>query len=158
MIKNILMVCTGNTCRSPMAKALLEDMIEKDPVLSKAGIEVLSAGVEQPVFDEATAEAIEAMRDYGLDLGSHRSQRLSDRLVERADLILVMESWHQKTISATFPQCDGKIHLMKEYVGDSGEVEDPYCEGMEVYKKCAADLKNLLLDVVDNIKADAASA
>ncbi len=158
MIKNILMVCTGNTCRSPMARALMADLIQKDPVLLNAGIEVDSAGVEQPVFDEATAEAIEAMCHYGLDLGSHRSQRISDRLVERADLILVMESWHREDITAMLPQCDGKIHLLAEYSGGDGNVDDPYCRGIEAYRECAASLKGMLTELVNKIKADIASA
>jgi len=153
MIKRVLFVCTGNLCRSPMAQVLFQDIVSKDAELSAAGIEADSAGTD-PAFDEATAEAVEAMRGYGLDLSSHRSKPVSERLVDWADLILVMEPWHQIHVTSMFPGAKGKTHLLTEYAGGRGIVADPYGSGTEVYVERAALLHSLLLKVAGRLKAD----
>ena len=153
MIKRVLFVCTGNLCRSPMAQVLFQDIVSNDTALSAAGIEADSAGTD-PAFDNATAEAVEAMRGYGLDLSAHRSKPVSDRLAEWADLILVMEPWQQMHVTSMFPEAKGKTHLLTEYAGGRGIVADPYGSGTEVYVERAALLRSLLLKVADRLKAE----
>ena len=153
MMKRVLFICTGNLCRSPMAQVLFQDIVNSDPELADAGIEADSAGTD-PAFDNATAEAIEAMRGYGLDLTGHRSKPVSGRLVEWADLILVMEPWHQMHVASLFPAAKGKTHLLTEYAGGRGIVADPYGSGIEVYVERAALLHALLLKVADRLKAE----
>ena len=99
MAKKILFVCTGNTCRSPMAKVMLEDMIARDPSLKQAAIEVDSAGVfagKKP----ATQYTREVAGDYGLDLTTHQSKPLHIVLVDWADLVLVMEQDNMEEVQA----------------------------------------------------------
>jgi len=151
MIKRILFVCTGNVCRSPMAKVLFEDILNKHPSLGPAGLEVDSAGTGV-VMDAATPEAIEIMREYGLSLASHRSKPVSASLVDWADLILVMEFWQQAQVVSHSPAAIKKTHILTEYVGEKGDVADPYGCGIEAYRECAALLQHLLNKVAERLK------
>ena len=151
MIKRILFVCSGNICRSPMAKLLFEDMVNKDPVLRSAGIEVDSAGIivsGAPVSQEAIAVA----REYGLDYAGHRSKSLDARLLDRADLVLVMEPWHKEEAVRRAPTAADKTYTLSEYAGEGSDIPDPFGGSIEVYRHCAALLQSLLSRLADKLK------
>ena len=134
-----------------MAKVLLEDIVGKDPVLRSAGIEVKSAGTVGS-GSPATTEAVEVLSDYGLHLSNHRSKPLSSELVDWADLVLVMETGHRQIVASLFSGAAGKTHLLSEYVGEHGDVPDPYSRGIKAYKECAAMLQELLKKVAKKLK------
>jgi len=109
----ILMVCTGNICRSPMAEVMLVD------ALSRCGVddvEVVSAGTWAGAGQPATREAQQVMRQRGIDLTAHRSQPLTAELLDEADLILAMTSVHAREIAEVSPGAVGRTVLMKELV------------------------------------------
>jgi len=114
----ILIVCTGNTCRSPMAEAMLK----------KSGRhEVRSAGVAAETGSVASRGAAVAMSKRGLDLSSHRAQAVSTDLVAWADLILTMTDRHREAVLERFPEAKGKIHTMKGFAlseADRGQQEE----------------------------------
>lgn len=155
MIKRILFVCTGNTCRSPMAQVLLESMISKDQSLQSAGIEVDSAGVYANK-NPATMYTKEAVRDYGLDLTGHQSKLVDAALVDWADLVLVMEQEHRDRIISLYAGAGSKVHLLSEYVGESGDISDPYLGGSQTYRECAALLQSLLNKLADKLGSERA--
>ncbi|WP_261131071.1 low molecular weight protein arginine phosphatase [Bacillus sp. Marseille-Q3570] len=121
---NILFVCTGNTCRSPMAEALLRHY-------SKGEIEVQSAGIYAAYGSPASAKSIEVLKDEGIPC-NHKSQPLTGDLVEWSDLILTMTTQHKQAIISQFPSKLKNVHTIKEHVSDHKETLDKLDE---VYDK-----------------------
>jgi len=151
--KRILFICSGNRCRSPMAKAIFEEMINQDTELQAAGISAQSAGTLDMDSLEPTEEAIQIMRERGLSITGHRSRVVSKEIEEWADIILVMEHKHRHYIATHFPHADRKVALLTEFVGKDEEVPDPIRCGIETYRECADLLESLLSVVVENLKA-----
>lgn len=142
--KNILFVCTGNICRSPMAKVIFEDMVAELPVLRSAGIAVKSAGTLNIDHHKAGDKAIQVMKERGLDLTSHRSKYIDQHLVDWSDIILVMEYEHREYILDQFTHAHNKVQMLSEFAGERGDVPDPIGQGIEIYRQCAEQLTSLL--------------
>ncbi|GMU57054.1 MAG: protein-tyrosine-phosphatase [Candidatus Xenobia bacterium] len=141
-LPRVLFVCSGNTCRSPMAAALAASL---EPALKAS-----SAGVSAVPDQSASEGALESMRARGLDLGAHRSRRLDSRLVEEADLILVMTRAHRRAIEKLFPSAMKRLALLTEYARrgaealgspDGEDVPDPFGRPQSVYDACAEELE-----------------
>lgn len=107
----ILVVCTGNICRSPMGEALLRRALEE---AGHGDVEVASFGTWGLTGSPATGEAVEVMRAQGVDISSHRARALERADVEGADLILAMTSVHLREIEDLAPGSESKVMLMKE--------------------------------------------
>lgn len=138
----ILFVCTGNSCRSPMAEGLLEKMLKYRGIKD---IEVFSAGTS-PVLDAPPSkETIEILREDGIDISTHRGAYVTHDLISGADLILVMGKGHKEEILAMRPDVKDKVFLLKEFAGD-GELDviDPIGQPREIYEKCASEIKGAL--------------
>lgn len=118
-MNNILTICVGNICRSPVAEALLKDRLP--------GCKVWSAGLHAVVGHGAEATAREIAEQYGLDLSAHRAQQVAGWMCTHADLVLVMEASHQQELQKLYPLARGKIRRLGEF-GPQGafEIADPY--------------------------------
>lgn len=118
-MNNIMTVCIGNICRSPVAEALLKDRLP--------GRKVWSAGLHAVVGHGAEATAREIAEQYGLDLSAHRAQQVAGWMCTHADLVLVMEASHQQELQKLYPLARGKIRRLGEF-GPQGafEIADPY--------------------------------
>ena len=120
MFNNILIVCVGNICRSPMAEYLLQHMINKKGI----DIRVSSAGLGALVGQAADEYAIEIMREHGIDGAAHRARQLDGDMVKQNELILVMEHWQKNEIESLYPYARGRVHLLGKW--DDEEISDPY--------------------------------
>ena len=138
----VLLVCTGNTCRSPMASCLLRKGWDEHRAAHGWGpLEIASAGLAAAPGEQASAQAIHAMAELGLDLQSHRSQPISASLVESSDLILVMTEGHRNALLNRWPQLADKIDLLSH---GQGEVSDPFGGSLATYQQCARQMQHYL--------------
>lgn len=140
-MKHILVVCTGNICRSPMAVGLLRDRLHSagydDVVVESAGIYGLH---ESP----ATPYARQVMRDRHIDISDHRSRQLTKEMVQHADIILVMEQYHRWFISSQAKEHKDKLMMMSQLVGKKYNIRDPYRGSRREYEYIAAELEEIV--------------
>ena len=144
----VLLVCTGNTCRSPMAEILCRDLLAKrlgcsiddleDPPQGQREVIVLSAGIAAMMGGRASQEAVDAMAESGLDLRGHQTQPLTEPLVRHADTILTMTRSHREAIAAQWPDAAERTSLL---CTDGMDVSDPIGGTLERYRQCAAQIR-----------------
>lgn len=120
----ILFVCTGNTCRSPMAEGLMKVIAEKE----KLDIIPESAGISAFTGDEVSPNAVKAARKYGCDISTHRARRINSYIIDEADLVVCMTGSHKNALSPFVPP---------EKLIAFGNIPDPYGGDEEVYGLCA---------------------
>jgi len=135
---DILFVCTGNTCRSPMAEALF---LEHHKDLE---IQVTSRGIMVITPSTASKNAIAAMKSKNIDLTNHISKQLSFSDLKKADLVLTMTSAHKSTILRNYPEFSDKVFTLAEYVNDSEDILDPFGGDLTVYMECADKLEKMI--------------
>lgn len=148
-VHRILFVCTGNTCRSAMAVTLWRGA-------AGHAIEVDSVGTMATPGKPSPEEARQVMREYDLDLNSHRSKLPSADLVGWADLVLTMSHLHKDAVVEWYPEAAGKTHLLTEYVGQEGAVPDPIGQPEEEYRRSAAIIADLLKQLKERLSNNAA--
>ncbi|KJR95974.1 MAG: hypothetical protein VR68_16485 [Peptococcaceae bacterium BRH_c4a] len=144
----LLFVCTGNTCRSGMARAMASRELEKDGV---AGVEVLSAGTCAISGQPASPNALAVMQEMGIDLKDHRSAIIDKRMVEEADLILAMTAGHRQAVYELCPEVGPKLHTLAGYALMTGDVHDPYGGDLETYRRVADQLEGMIRSAVDRL-------
>ena len=143
---NILVVCTGNICRSPMA----EGMLKKDLPARLAGrVTVSSAGTHALHGNMAQPHAIEVMQGLGIDISRHRARQMSGALIRNADLILVMEKFHLRLVRVRSMFSSTKVNMLTAYEANTEpfDVPDPMGKGIAAYETSAAIIKNCVKGV-----------
>lgn len=138
---NILIVCTANICRSPVAAAVLRDRLERRGLTDW---QVLSAGTWAMVARGASRNSIVVAQRAGLDITQHRSMMVDERLLNGADLVLAMEIGHAEALRAEFPDQAHKVHLLTEMIGQTYNVADPYGGPLEEYEQMYTGLTEVI--------------
>ena len=145
MKTTILFVCSGNTCRSPMAEAVTRNLLAAalavpESELEKNGFSVLSAGVFAMPGARASPPAVDAVREFGADLSRHRSRQLLPELINQADAIYTMSRAHMRAVLAIAPSAAGKISPLDP----DNDIEDPIGGDVSLYLSLARQMKFLI--------------
>lgn len=129
MIKNVLIVCIGNICRSPIAEALLSTAVKKlhpEVIIQSAGLSALVGQPAHPISQEL-------MLSKNIDISQHRAQQITQELLFSADLILTMDSEQQRFLEKKYPSILGKVHRIGKWQGY--DIQDPFKRPKIIYEQ-----------------------
>lgn len=143
----ILFVCTGNTCRSPMAEGICRNLAEK----LNLDISVSSAGMAVGSDEMANTNAILAAHEHEIDLSGHRARQITPQMLADADIVLTMTRSHADALCLAMPQFKDKIFTLAEYAGESSDVRDPYGGDEFVYRVCFEQMERYIQKILEKL-------
>jgi protein-tyrosine phosphatase len=148
-----LIVCTGNTCRSPMGEGIFRDLIAQrikcaPDEIEQHGVSVMSAGISAMPGGAAASPAIEVMGEAGIDLRAHSSQPVTHEMIQYADLILTLTNGHRNAIVSRWPHLEKRTFTVRR---DNGDISDPIGGSVETYRACAEQIRENLVHWADEI-------
>ncbi|MDR7856960.1 low molecular weight protein arginine phosphatase [Tissierella sp.] len=138
----VLFVCTGNTCRSPMAEGILKS-IAKEKGLD---IDVDSVGISAYDGSQASPNSIEAMKKIKIDISKHKASQLHRDLVDESDLILTLSQSHKEFILSNYPQAKDKLFTLLKYAyGEEKDVADPFGRNLAYYERTRDEIYEAIM-------------
>lgn len=151
---SLLVICRGNICRSPFGERYLRGVLEE----SGDAFEVTSAGF-MSAGHSAPPDAATAAAEHDVDLSDHRSKLITAEAARAADMVLVMEPWHARTMRTSYGVSGGRIFLMGDF--DPGAIErrvvqDPVCRGLGSFRACYRRMELCLRVLAHSLQGEAA--
>ncbi len=139
----ILFVCTGNTCRSPMAEAIFNKIKASDES------HAFSRGISVFFPQNISAKSASALKNYGIEDFKHKSVQISEEDIKESDLVLTMTSSHKMSLKSTYPKYKQKIYTLNEKAyGKDSDIADPYGLSQEEYNICAKNIYDAIERIV----------
>jgi protein-tyrosine-phosphatase len=145
----ILFVCSGNTCRSPMAEALIKQEAARRGI---TGHSFQSAGLNAVEGGRASKYAVEAMAARGIDIDRRLALQVNSQMVLDADVVLAMTKNQAHTLMEELPQYASRVYTLGEYAGVGGDVEDPYNGSAADYEHAARQIEDYVGRVLDRLR------
>lgn len=147
----VVFVCTGNTCRSPMAEHLLKDRLgEEDDVT------VTSAGVTASTGRPPAQPGVEVLKEVGVDsLAMHTSRPVGELELDEGDLVLTMTPAHKNRLPPSITESPARVDVLKEFVGRKGGISDPFGGDVDRYRELREELGPIVDEVYQKLKDDA---
>ena len=143
----VMFVCTGNICRSAIAHGLFEKKLADKKIKN---ISVYSCGTQAAIGDRPTYEAKRVMEEYDVDISKHKATNIRYSKIKEMDLILCATMAHKMEVISIYPELEGKVYTMKEYVNyerqyhNSINIKDPWGYDIETYRSCAGEIDECL--------------
>jgi len=155
--RSILFICDANTCRSPMSEAMLKKMLA-DSKGKTDEVKITSAGISPNARDgsDMTFDARWLLKEEGIHVETFRSRDLKRHreLLEEADLVLTMSQEQKKRVHQLAEANGKEICTLKEFVGEAGDIADPFGRGEEVYDQCRDEIKRCLYKLITRLIPD----
>lgn len=143
----LVFVCTGNTCRSPMAEAIYKNLDKETEV------RVFSRGLVVLFHEPINPKAEVVLNKHDLEINNHISRGIKEYEIDDNTLILTMTDAHKRKLMDTYPNAVN-VYTIKEYVGEGGDVVDPYGGSLVEYEECYIELARLVKKTVYKINED----
>ena len=156
MKKNIIFICSGNTCRSPMAKYIFDYELKSNNI---AGYSSDSAGMFCIAGMPASSNAIAVLNEIGIaEVSKHRSKPVAENALKKSDLIVCLTLNIKRTIQINYPELIKKLRVLKEFsvsetgANDNQDIRDPFGCGIPEYRNCRDEIHECIIKLIDSIK------